>query len=156
MILSKVSANSASWKTATSPVYTVRLVIPRSLNSNNIAHALLKGTVARDFCSWFFSWIDPIWAPNSYPKTFSNSGSNSRRYSNFEVVLRGIRLRGTQKNFQIGGSLSMNPTCLGKFSLYMQTIFEKCSFKENGKLSKLFRLVLRGFNLSPGVWYPTE
>ncbi len=42
MILSKVSANSASWKTATSPVYTVRLVIPRSLDSNNIACALFK------------------------------------------------------------------------------------------------------------------
>jgi hypothetical protein len=61
-------------------------------------HVLLKGTVARDF--WplvFFSWIDPIWAPNSYPKTFPNSGSNSRRYSNFKVVLRDIRPRGTQK-----------------------------------------------------------
>jgi hypothetical protein len=57
----------------------------------------LKGTVARDFGPWFFSWIDPIWAPNSYPKTFSNSGSNSRRYSNLKFVLRGIRPRGTQK-----------------------------------------------------------
>ncbi len=32
----------------------------------------------------------------------------------------------------------------------MQTIFEKCPFKENGKLSKLFRLVLQGFNLPAG------
>ncbi len=32
----------------------------------------------------------------------------------------------------------------------MQTIFEKCPFKENGKLSKLFRLVLRSINLSAG------
>jgi hypothetical protein len=32
----------------------------------------------------------------------------------------------------------------------MQTIFEKCPFKENGKLSKLFRLVPRGLNLPVG------
>jgi hypothetical protein len=32
----------------------------------------------------------------------------------------------------------------------MQPIFEKCPFKENGKLSKLFRLVLRGLNLPAG------
>jgi hypothetical protein len=40
----------------------------------------------------------------------------------------------------------MNSICLG----YMQPIFEKCPFKENGKLSKLFRLVLRGLNLPVG------
>ncbi len=44
----------------------------------------------------------------------------------------------------------MNPICLGKISLYMQTIFKKFSFKENGQLSKPFRLVLRGLNLSTG------
>jgi hypothetical protein len=32
----------------------------------------------------------------------------------------------------------------------MQPIFEKGPFKENGKLLKLFRLVLRGLNLSAG------
>jgi hypothetical protein len=32
----------------------------------------------------------------------------------------------------------------------MQTIFEKCPFKENGKLSKFFRQVLRGLNLPAG------
>jgi hypothetical protein len=32
----------------------------------------------------------------------------------------------------------------------MQTIFEKCPFKENGKLLKLFCLTLRGLNLSVG------
>ncbi len=32
----------------------------------------------------------------------------------------------------------------------MQPIFEKCPFKENVKLSKLFRLVLRGLNLPAG------
>jgi hypothetical protein len=32
----------------------------------------------------------------------------------------------------------------------MQPIFEKCPFKENCKLLKLFRLVLRGLNLSAG------
>ncbi len=28
----------------------------------------LKGTVARDFWPLIFSWIDPIWIPDSYPK----------------------------------------------------------------------------------------
>jgi hypothetical protein len=32
----------------------------------------------------------------------------------------------------------------------MQTIFEKCPFKENAKLSKLFCLVPRGLNLPAG------
>ena len=41
----------------------------------------------------------------------------------------------------------MDPICLWQFSLCIQTIFEKCPFKENGKLSKLFRLILRGLNL---------
>jgi hypothetical protein len=41
----------------------------------------------------------------------------------------------------------MDPICLRYCSLYMQTIFEKCPYKENGKLSKHFRLVLRGLNL---------
>jgi hypothetical protein len=32
----------------------------------------------------------------------------------------------------------------------MQPIFKKCPFKENGKLSKLFHLVLRGLNFPAG------
>jgi hypothetical protein len=32
----------------------------------------------------------------------------------------------------------------------MQMIFEKCLFKENGKLSKFFHLVLLGLNLPAG------
>jgi hypothetical protein len=32
----------------------------------------------------------------------------------------------------------------------MQTCIEKCPFKENGKLSKLFHLVPRGLNLPMG------
>jgi hypothetical protein len=32
----------------------------------------------------------------------------------------------------------------------MQMIFKKCPFKENGKLSKLFCLILRGLNLPVG------
>jgi hypothetical protein len=59
----------------------------------------LKGTVARDFWPLVFFTNRPHMGPNSYPKTFSNSGSNSRRYSNLKVVLRGIRPRGTQKFF---------------------------------------------------------
>jgi hypothetical protein len=52
---------------------------------------------------WFFSWIDPIWAPDSYPKTILNSGLISRRYSNLKVVLRGIRPRGTKNRFSDRG-----------------------------------------------------
>jgi hypothetical protein len=32
----------------------------------------------------------------------------------------------------------------------MQTIFDKCLFKENGKLSKHFHLILRGLKLPTG------
>jgi hypothetical protein len=38
----------------------------------------------------------------------------------------------------------------GKCSLGMETIFEKCLFKEKGKLSKVFRLVPQGLNLPAG------
>ncbi len=44
----------------------------------------------------------------------------------------------------------MDTMSLGWCSLYMQTVLEKCPFKENGKLSKLFRLILRGLNLPVG------
>jgi hypothetical protein len=44
----------------------------------------------------------------------------------------------------------MNSICLGLCSLYMQPIFKKCPFKENGKPSKLFCLVLRGLILPAG------
>ncbi len=44
----------------------------------------------------------------------------------------------------------MDSICLGLCSLYMQKIFEQWPFKENGKLSKLFRQVLRGLNLPAG------
>ncbi len=37
---------------------------------------------------WFFSIIDPIWAPDSHPKIFSNSVSNSWRFSDFYVYQR--------------------------------------------------------------------
>ncbi len=49
---------------------------------------LLKGTVARDFYLWFFSWIHLIWAPDSHPKIFSNSDSNSGRYLYSKVKIR--------------------------------------------------------------------
>jgi hypothetical protein len=38
----------------------------------------------------------------------------------------------------------------------MQSIFEKCPFKDNGKLSKCFRLVLRGLNLPAGSDTPQK
>ncbi len=48
---------------------------------------LLKGTVARYFLPLFFSWIDPIWAPDSHSKIFPNSVSNSRIYSYSKVKI---------------------------------------------------------------------
>ncbi len=39
----------------------------------------------------------------------------------------------------------------GQWSLYMQTIFKKCPFKENGKLLKLFCLILRGIICQQGL-----
>ncbi len=97
-------------------VSLVPLVTDQSTNVQpcSLWTTFVTGTVAQVF--WplvFFSWIDPIWAPHSYTKTFSNSGSNSQRYLNFKVVLQGIRPHGTQKKFQMGGCLSMDPICLG-------------------------------------------
>ncbi len=46
-----------------------------------------KGTVAQDFWFLVFIWIDLIWAPDSHPKIFSNSVSNSRRYSYSKVKI---------------------------------------------------------------------
>jgi hypothetical protein len=48
----------------------------------------------------------------------------------------------------------MDTLSLRSCSLYMQTIFEKCPFKENGKLLKLFCLILRGLNLPVGFDTP--
>ncbi len=48
----------------------------------------LKGTVARDCRPLVFSIIDPIWAPDSHPKIFSNLVSNSGRYSDLYVYQR--------------------------------------------------------------------
>jgi hypothetical protein len=50
----------------------------------------------------------------------------------------------------------MDPICFGWCSLCMQTLFKKCPFKENGKLSKLFRLVPLGLNLPAGSDTPAE
>ncbi len=44
----------------------------------------------------------------------------------------------------------MDTVSLGQCSLYMQTIFKKCPFKENGKLLKLFCLILWGLNSPVG------
>jgi hypothetical protein len=64
---------------------------------------------------------------------------------------RGVSYPAEQKTiFKIRGFLSMDSINLGLCNLYMQTIFEKCPCKENGKLSKLFRLILRGLNLPVG------
>ncbi len=48
----------------------------------------LKGTLARDCWPLVFSWIDHIWASDSHRKIFSNSVSNSRRYSDLSVYQR--------------------------------------------------------------------
>ncbi len=45
----------------------------------------LKGTVSRDFCFWFFTWISFPPAPEYSIKTISNFFENSRRYSQFKV-----------------------------------------------------------------------
>ncbi len=47
------------------------------------------------FFIWFFSWIHPIWAPDSHPKIFSNSVSNSRTYSYSKVKIRESALSNT-------------------------------------------------------------
>ncbi len=54
----------------------------------------IKGTVA-DIWPLVLIMNRPMWAPNSYPKTFSNS----RRYSNFKVVLLGYQTPQNTKKF---------------------------------------------------------
>jgi hypothetical protein len=68
---------------------TVCTICVCSLNPN------LKGTVARDVLPLVFSWIDPIWAPDSHPKIFLNSVSNSRRYLYSKVKIRESSLSDT-------------------------------------------------------------
>jgi hypothetical protein len=91
-----------------------------------------------------------MWVPDSCPKIFLISISNSSRYSNSKVVPRGIISRRTKNHFQDRGLFKHGYISLGYCSLYMQTIFEKCPFRENGKLSIIFRLILRGLNLPVG------
>ncbi len=54
----------------------------------------LRGTVARDFWSRFFSWIYSIWAPDFEAKRIFFSLSFSRRYSNISMNQRCRLLRG--------------------------------------------------------------
>ena len=44
-------------------------------------YRLFKGSVSRDLRPPFFSWFNPIWAPDKQAKVFSNSLSISPRYS---------------------------------------------------------------------------
>jgi hypothetical protein len=99
----------------------------------------LKGMVARDF--WPVLFI-----PGSYPKPFSNSDSDLRRYSN--VVPWGLIPQRTQKNLLGRGLFKHRP--------YMQTIFKKYPFKGTGTPSKLFDMILRGHVQASGVKYPLE
>jgi hypothetical protein len=65
-----------------------------AFNFNCVSYMLLwsglfslsfKGTVARDCRPLVFSIIDPIWAPDSHPKIFLKSVSNSQRYLDLYV-----------------------------------------------------------------------
>jgi hypothetical protein len=52
------------------------------MNIVKIYDTVFVGTVLRDFRHlWLFSPNNPIWAPDSRVKDFSNMASNSRRYS---------------------------------------------------------------------------
>ena len=48
-------------------------------------YQLIKGTVSRDFCFWFFSRISFPPAPEYPIRTISNFFENSRRYSQVKV-----------------------------------------------------------------------
>ncbi len=116
-----------------------------------LAKNCLKGTVTRDFWPLFFFHESTPYGPLIH--TLKHFRILVRIHGDIQIskLFCGVSdPTEHKKNVQIGGSLSMNPICLGQCSLYMQTIFEKCPFKENGKLSKLFRLVLRGLNLPAG------
>ncbi len=105
---------------------------------------------------WFFSWIEPIWASDSYHKTKFNSGSNSRRYSNLKVVLRGIRPRGTKNRFSDRGRF--------KHGSYMPWVvyfmhadnFWKVSFEREWQSLKTFLSGSAGSYFASGAWCPAE
>ncbi len=67
----ELSANINPWKGILSANYSV-----------------LKGQQRQIFVLWFYSSIDPIWAPVYFTNFFSNSFSNSPSYSNSKFVLR--------------------------------------------------------------------
>ncbi len=56
-----------------------------------------KGTVAPDLFDSFFSWINSIWAPDSFPKIIFISVSNLPGYLNLNLTLRWIMQWGVNK-----------------------------------------------------------
>ncbi len=94
--------------------------------------------------------------PDSYPKLFSNSNSNSRKYSNSKDVPWGLIPRGILKKIELGDSLSMDPFAIGRCNFYMKSFLKKYPFKGTGKPSKLFYLILRGHEQASGVSYPSK
>jgi hypothetical protein len=48
---------------------------------------VLKGTVSRDFDSWFFSSNNPNWAPDQWVKAFLHMASNLRRCSTMKLPI---------------------------------------------------------------------
>ncbi len=94
----------------------------------------IKGTVAREFLPLVFSWIDPIWAPNSHPEIFSNS----RRYLYTKIVPRVL----------------IPPRFRSAVSYNLQTLFRGVSdprnnfqfwiSKNSNKIRKYFNVLIRG------------
>jgi hypothetical protein len=74
----------------------------------------LKGQCHEIFDLWFFSSNNPIWAPDSRVKAFSNMASNSRSYSTKSVPEqcqwhRYGRLSGVIDSGQAARAVSMTP-----------------------------------------------
>ena len=112
----------------------------------------LKGQQREIFVLWFYSSVDPIWAPVYFSKFFSNSVSNSPSYSISKFVLRNGPLRRTKfflhtPRIENLGGVGPRYYCLCTY------IFQQyCPFKGYDKLLKSvfqFRAMVIGFALWP-------
>ena len=73
----------AEYSTLWDSTYYLTVIIAHMTDISVLLHIyrLFKGSVSRDLRPPFFSWFDPIWAPDKQAKVFSNSLSISPRYS---------------------------------------------------------------------------
>ncbi len=80
---------------------------------NPLIFFFTKGTVAQDFRPPLFSIKRTPWAPDSYPKIFLNSVTNSPRYLNLKFDWPLYNTAASQKNSKLGEFWNMDVIGLG-------------------------------------------